>query len=442
MKPELTGDGQEYYLMLESFYNHQSPDLRYDDILSFTQITQKYEFKHYKFSPEGAYSGYFQNEKGDEYSYHFWLYPLINLPVKIFLHTFQLDPLKVFQITNALLFSIMIFFISRIKLSEVKKLVLVLIAVANPVVWFVFWSHPEIFCYSLIITSIVLAIQKKYTGAILLSALASSQNLPLIIIPAIFFGWAVIDILKSKNSDLGFQAILIFKYAIFVLPALFSPIFYLVTFGTISLIEQTGGANSKLISIQRVYELIFDLNIGVFPYIPIIFLISAILFVYLLIKKRDLRLILLTYAIGVLIMLALSSSTTNWNHGTTGPTRYVLWSVIPFIFLIFYLFALNYKFSKKVIVSISIGLIFNAMIIGAVFLPGVSFGNTNHSYLATFVLDNFPAIYSPTYEIFAERTLGDERIDSANTLIIYADCKKILYKGEYVDNKELCKNQD
>lgn len=37
MKPRLKGDGKEYYLMIESFINHRTPDLRDEDILSFKE---------------------------------------------------------------------------------------------------------------------------------------------------------------------------------------------------------------------------------------------------------------------------------------------------------------------------------------------------------------------------------------------------------------------
>lgn len=435
-KPELTGDGQEYYLMLESLYNHQSPELRQEDIDSFNNLYEKYGFKFYEFKKENAYSGYFQANNNNFYSYHFFGYSLINIPVKSFLELIKFNPLKVFQITNALLLSLMILIIYKLKFSKRKKAILIAIAVFNPIIWFVLWSHTELFCYVLAILAIILSLNKKYFWGILCASIASVQNFPLIIISVIISIYILYNsFVKSRLFKFDFRVLLnLMPIAIAAWPF----VFYWLNFGTFNLIAKIGGADFKFITFQKFYELIFDLNIGALPYMPVILIISIVLFLYLFIKFRKLRTILLTSLFMLFFMFFFASTTNNWNHGTTGPSRYVLWSVIPFVFFIFYLFIREFELSRKFIISISFGLVINIIILISVFLPGVSFGNANHSYLATFILNNFPEIYSPSPEIFAERTLGYEDIDIQNSIIIYGNCKKVLYYGKYVENYSNC----
>lgn len=436
-KPELTGDGSEYFLMLESLYNHQSIELKPSDIESFDIKEDIYRFKFYEFNKDNAYSGYFESNTGEYYSYHFFFYSLTALPVKVILETFNLDVLKVFQITNALLISIVLLCISRIKdFSEVKKIGLILLSVFNPILWFIFWSHPEVFSYSFLLLSLVFVTKNKFNLAILFSSIASLQNFPLIIIPFLILLYKALLILKAnnfsiKNITLSNIRDIVISFIISLL-SLLPLIFYFIKFNTISLISSSGGADLSLISFQRVFELFFDLNIGVLPYAPILLLSSIFLFIYLFIKLKNLRFILLISLTSLIFILGLSSSTTNWNHGTTGSSRYVLWSIIPFIIFLFLIFFKYFEVSKKVIIFLILNTLVNLLILFSVFLPNVSFGALNHSYLSKFVLDNYPSLYSPSVEIFAERTLGRENIDIENEVIIYGDCKKVLDKGEYI----------
>ncbi len=437
-KPELTGDGSEYYLMLESLYNHQTPELRSEDINSFKEKEELYGFKVYQFDKDNAYSGYFESN-GNFYSYHFFFYSLISLPVKIVLENLNLDVLKVFQITNALLLSIVVFVILRIKdFSELKKTILILFTIFNPILWFIFWSHPEVFSYSFLTLSLIYLLDKKLNLAIILSILASFQNFPLIIIPFLIFIYKLYLILKVNNFKILNLTLsnlrdIVFTFLLSLIS--FIPlIFYLINFNTISLISSSGGTNTSLISLQRIFELVFDLNIGLLPYSPIFLMLGLILFIYLFIKLKFLRIPLILSLISLIFILGLSSSTTNWNHGTTGPSRYVLWSIIPFLFFILLLFFKYFEVNRKLIILSGFNIVINLIILLSVFLPNVSFGALNHSYLSKFVLDNYPSLYNPTAEIFAERTLGKENIDIENEVIIYKDCKKVLNKGEYINS--------
>jgi len=80
LKPVRRGDGNEYFLMLESLSNHLSPDLRQQD------INNSYIGGINAFGEKAdPYWGYFQGRDNKWYSKHFWAYSLSCVPVRTIL---------------------------------------------------------------------------------------------------------------------------------------------------------------------------------------------------------------------------------------------------------------------------------------------------------------------------------------------------------------------
>jgi len=100
VKPLITGDGHEYLGMTISFFNHLSPELQEKDIILRNYVEN---INGIYFNTKLDYSGYYESLNGAYYSWHFWLYSLLNLPAFSLLHSLGMNELRCFQITNSIL---------------------------------------------------------------------------------------------------------------------------------------------------------------------------------------------------------------------------------------------------------------------------------------------------------------------------------------------------
>ncbi len=429
--PRRYGDGMEYFMMTESLFNHLTPEAQRTDIVSLTRLQQKYPISHLA----NAVSGYFRISDNRSYCYHFWLYPLFALPAKSILHVFRLDEWKALQITNSLLlvFALCNFAIIA-NLSDSQKLQFSLLALFCPAFWFLRWPHPEIFSYSFVIISLAYMSKSNWQLATLSAAIASVQNQPLVIL--VVFLW-IKGVLYTRGH---WKYLLVLSLA--AAPVFAPAFFYRTTSGTCSVLLHTA-ASAGNISPYKTSELFFDLNIGMLPYIPFTLLLAAwSIGRDIMVKKRitlNLQLILI-----VVIMMALCTATLNWNHGTSGPSRYVIW-MLPLVFFIVVAqntSAFTSAPSRILYASLLWLAIAMQMILvccGGGFRPEETHGH--HSYLARFILNHVPALYNPSEEIFIERTVQHEGPYVGPVIYRYRGlCRKALIKGK--DSQQLAQSCD
>ena len=162
----------------------------------------------------------------------------------------------------------------------------------------------------------------------------------------------------------------------------------------------------------------------------------------------NLQLLLLLF-----VMMFACTPSALWNHGTTGPSRYVIW-MLPIVFYVLVVEA-GAKTSRK---SMYAAFLWIAVAVQALIVFGgggftSNLNHTRHTAAAAFVLDHFPALYNPTHEIFATRTThrivpietSEEFgfvVSEHETPIVYrykGKCKKALVKGkDEASLKELC----
>ena len=427
VNPKRYGDGHEYYLMTESLSNHLSPDLQSRDTQTMEKLKIKFGLRY------DTQRGYYKAKDNSFYCYHFWAYPLFNLPVKFMLRALHLNELKVCQITNSVLLILALFHIIFIsKLTELQKMLFSLLIVFCPALWFIHWPHPEIFSYSFVVMSLVYMSVKKWAASILCAAIAATQNQPLIFFVVFLWITGMVDS-KEKGKDF-------FVMSLSALPAFTPNIFYYTKFGVPSLLFEKAAALNNM-SIFRVWEMFFDLNIGMLPYIPVaLFVFFGVVFRDILKKRKASSSI--QFVLVMVVMMLFCSLTTNWNSGTSGPTRYVIW-MLPLVFYVI-IAQDNLRFHQKPKRSIYLSILLLAVIIqiiivflGGGFIPCTSSVNyLYHTPLARFVMNHFPAIYNPSKEIFIERTL--HRVNELDTPVVYYNdkkCKKALAKGK--DAKQL-----
>jgi hypothetical protein len=192
-------------------------------------------------------------------------------------------------------------------------------------------------------------------------------------------------------------------------------------------------AKLRNISISKALELLFDLNIGMLPYIPIPLIISLGIMARDIVLKRKFSLSLQLFLV-MLPMMVLCSSTNLWNHGTCGPNRYVIW-MLPLVFYIVIsevqsipLQTLNRRIYLSLL-WIAIAIQGFIVVYGGGFIPHETY--IHHTPLARFVLNHFPALYNPTTEIFIKRTRRrDELYDGIVVYYYNNKCRKALVKGK------------
>ena len=219
-----------------------------------------------------------------------------------------------------------------------------------------------------------------------------------------------------------------------LLPALWPFAFYLVHFGRLTPLVDAGAVGLPNLSLGKALELFFDLNLGMLPYLPLALLGAVAAPVVQIASGRRARPLLALWAV-LLGMALLCSSTGNWNHGTSGPSRYTIW-MIPLVLVILVSMLEPGAARERPRQA------FGAWAVAALVVQAaivVSRGGLTprldyleHSYLASFVLKHAPALYNPSPEIFVERTIGEEMRDGeipGGTAVTYAPeqaCRKAL----------------
>lgn len=403
--PSLRGDGNEYVQMVVSFSRHAGPDLQEGDSDVYNLLRKKSSLTLNPYPTPG----FFSTASGELYSYHFWLYPLFALPAYMFLQISGLNVFRAFEVTNYLMFVCaiaLILFYSGF--SSRQKLLFSALLILSPVPWYLLWPSPEIFSCSLIVASIAFFTRKNYYPAILFASIAATQNAPIVILTIYFIIYAVIGILRSKKYT-GVPLLLACS-----LPAFLPSIFYLVKYGSPNLIYKTGYASFDAISFQKTFDFFFDLNMGMLPYLP--FVLTFCVFLLLYSWKRGRRAIY-ELLIVILAMVLLAETTLNWNSDAGGVMRYAVW-IIP---LVIWGIIESLDFSHRIDrVFISLALVSQLVISVPIIFFYVPY-YTEHNILARYVLDNYPYLYSPVPETFAERTLGREGGYANDLPVVYCN---------------------
>jgi hypothetical protein len=219
-----------------------------------------------------------------------------------------------------------------------------------------------------------------------------------------------------------------------LLPALWPFVFYLVHFGRLTPLVDAGAVGLPNLSVGKALELFFDLNLGMLPYLPLAVLGAVAAPVVQIASGRRARPLLALWVV-LLGMALICSSTGNWNHGTSGPSRYTIW-MIPLVLVI--LASMLEPGTARERPRRAFGawavaaLVVQAAIVVSRGGLAQRLDYLEHSYLARFVLKHAPALYNPSPEIFVERTIGEEMRNgeiSGGTAVVYAPdraCRKAL----------------
>ncbi|MFD0676201.1 MULTISPECIES: hypothetical protein [unclassified Paenibacillus] len=385
--PKRNADGLEYLAMTVSFANHFTPELTELDRNISQSIASANNDKL-----NSEFPGYYQDKKSRYYSFHFWFYSLLCTPVYMILKIFNLNLLSSFQITNCLLFLFAFYwtlFVS--KLSDNLKIWLSSSLIFNPIVLYFNYTNPEVYSYVILYISLLAWLDEKRTLACALSAIASFQNPAIAIITAYFGLKEIIKSIKLKKVQINFL------WTFFSCSSVLFP--YLWFYWHYSVFSLIGEKATNGISLDRALNLLFDLNMGLFLYIPLLLLVLMFL-----VYKKDIQAI--NFIVLIFLVALVCSAQVNWNSAMAYINRYAVW-MIPLAIVGSLSFIT--KLSRQRLIIFLVAFIFSTGSITVYCIATYKqFNYMLFSSVAKFVMAKTPALYNPPDELFIERIIGEE----------------------------------
>jgi hypothetical protein len=452
----LKGDGFEYALMSQSFVNHLTPDARLQDIIKLKNNIQQHASFH--IDADQIFSGYenmitqkldytfgyFKTHDDQFYSFHFWLYPLLNAPSLWLTEQLHVSPIRSFHITNIVIFLITILFLMKNTfLTRKQKYFISAFYLLCGTTYYVSWSHPEIFSGSLLLIGLILLLDKRFLLAASLFALAAQQNPPIGIIAgiALILQFQMSLTLFLKKEITVYQIIRSLGAMMIVgCILLLSPIFYYWHFQTSNLIVKAGGSNLQLISWKRLHSLFFDFNQGIVVASLFTMIVIALLGLLYTFKsnlrhdraaKRNLLIACLMIILSILLGIP-ALSAPNWNPGESIFLRYGYWVSMPLgIAAMLFISELSLRRYLLIFITFIVGqswLVYQHNIIGRE-------DYLNNKPLAIYLYEKYPNLYNPIPNIFFERGEHKEEGIDSQKMYFYvnkeSNITKILYRQNY-----------
>lgn len=232
----------------------------------------------------------------------------------------------------------------------------------------------------------------------------------------------IVSFTESNENRFNFAAFIkqywkkIIPYGMCYLPGLLPVISTLIRFHTVSLVADDVMEHKYLLT--KALNYLFDLNLGIFPYEPVILILFIIMVVVGLKNNRRAALI---NGISVVGMLYIISNQFQINCGMQGIMRYNVW-IIPI--MIFYVI-MNWKM-KMGWVLVSVSAVYLSALLTYVNLGG-AYSCLQFAPWTKVILDHAPQLYNPTHGIFYSRASGGELYYSPGP-VEYTDNNGVIKK--------------
>lgn len=438
---QVRGDGYEYIAQVEAWINHQSMDFREEDYLSIrSDHGENLELTTRNWLQYTDRHKYIANN-GKQYAPHFGGYALVVVPGKMLFKALGITPVKSFPATNTMMYTMalmVIFFCAKISFE--KKFYLMLLLVFNPAVFYISWVHTEIFSFAFAVIGLVFFYNKRHKTSILFISIAAMQNVSLM-----FLGMAVgLDywreiIQKSKQYDvsgklMGKQTTIqmfkdykfdIMRAGMCYLPGLLPVIHTMINFGKINLVASVAMENKYLL--QKTWAYWTDLNLGIFPYVPLIVIIFIVQII-LVIRKKIWYVFLHILSIGGIYFIV--SHQIQINSDMEGIMRYNVWVIPILIFFIIYngdIFSWSSFFKKTLTASAAITMVVICLAMGLFHGNRRTFVPLDFAPWTEIILKYVPRLYNPYQGIFISRTVHREQYGSSIP-IVYKDSEGYIRK--------------
>lgn len=400
------GDAVEYILMTDALVHHGTPDLRSGD--TWNPDAEK-RLKKPPQGPRDRLLGFFPALNGRWYSWHFFFYPVLNLPMRAVVALTGQPVVQAFTLTNAILAICVIgqlLYATRYPLG--LQIIGAVLYVWSSALWYFSWPHPEVMTCAFVFMSVIAWFHGRCYQSILLSSLATMQNPPLFLL-VLFY------LLPTLFRPDRRSALNVFLCGITSFWVIVPPLFYRYHFGVGSLIADSNFLDRHMITVTRFWGFFFDLDQGMILSMPVALPLFLYLYVALLVTsaRHYYHLLLVPLLIGMTFFFM---PMINWNHGQAGINRYASWSsMIPLAYLI-ELLSPGWNRRRCVLVAVLVAApqVFIIQHYGGTRVPAKAF--LAHKGPALFVLENLPRFYNPDPTIFLARTTGTDRFAGHHTL--------------------------
>lgn len=431
----IEGDGAEYFLMSQSLLSHASPSLRKADMLAYDRAlrltgpgmqVQNLEDILKLIEHRLVWNGcYFPARNGGMYSYHYWLYPLLNVPALATARLFGFAPSRSFLATNSLLVLIAAFLLLyKTSLPVWMRNAALLMFLTGGTSFYLNWSGPELFSACGVLVGCAMLLSGNPLAAALAFAAGAQQNPPIGVLIAVSFAvwlWRLARSLRNRELPPGRLAIQLLAAAAIAAFALQSPLFYLTHFGVANLIVAVGASVAGLASHHRLISYYFDFDQGLIRAAPFLLVTLIMALVMSALTALGLRrsaegrkmLALGLACVGASVLIAIPAlSTANWVAGCRVFLRYAYWGSVPLWFAAAYFLRTLSPRPRTVVLAIA--LLGQLLWIGAVYrFNGYEESWLEHSWLTKQIIERYPEHYNPEITIFNVRTSSNKALPFA-----------------------------
>lgn len=396
------GESEDYMITTIALQNRMSIFITQEDIeQSWTDY------------PE--YAGYFYQDRtlfttkdGQMISAYFPTYSLAALPMKIALKRLYLNQSYAFALTNVLCYIIAMAVVYKCLRRPAWQVFVTLLFVAlNPAFYYLTWPESEVFIYAFVVMSLVFFSNRQYKRAALFVSIAGTLNVCIMGYGAVIILAYAMDkyerptrslgrnLLFSIRKNAGDCALLVLCFIPSVVPVALNYALF-------------GGPVSMMYTVDmrdywgRFAAYLFDLNLGLAGYFPVLLLLMALLTIWAALKRQAQTPLLFA---GFLLTVAWYSITYHINCGMIAISRYGAWTS-PLVFFCI-LAALPLLSSRRARTAISCALVLSTCVTAVLTAANRSTGWLTMGRPASAVLTKAPALYNPLYTTFITRVSGE-----------------------------------
>lgn len=353
-----------------------------------------------------------KDDQGLRYPWYFGAYSFLCIPVFLALRIFRMDAIYAFAITNALLLAGALYLVYRkCKLNDMQRLLLILILGFSPIIRYIQWQSYEVATCAFIMCAITYWFQDSRYMAALLLAIAGTMNptamvLGIFMILEYFFSrfqkdqYHISTFVHRGISDWKEIAL----YALCYTPCLIPVGITYAIFSRFNAVASITGMTDYSEIGSRMVMYLFDLNLGLLPYVPLLLILLVILTGMALAKKKWKYIFAFC---GIMGTIAAYSIMHHINCGMTGIARYNAWLLPVVIITVFYGVnsgLLNICFEK---IAKRAEVFSVAWCIFAVTLVAYWPNSGNYFYWTAFAewaMEYVPGLYNPLPSTFHSRT--------------------------------------
>lgn len=343
---------------------------------------------------------------GGRYPFYLGVYAPLCVPALSVLRLLDLNPVYAFAITNALLFSAALWVVYRFaNISAKKKLLAILLLGTSPIIRYINIQLYETALFSFVVMAMVFWFNRQRKLAALFLSIGGTNN-PTIMAFGFFMildyflemfresNWSVKTFFKRFAADWKKTACLaacfLPCFVPFVLTRIGCGYWYIITnlgYGT------TNGLGGRFLAY------LFDLDLGLFPYFPVLMFLFAVISIRGGVHGRyDMP---CTF-FGALAVIAAFSLHANINSDMIGIARYNAW-FCPIILLgtVYYMDdAFSGVWARRFFSGLTVLSCLWCVFVVTITAYSPNGGNWGWDWIAETVLEHAPGLYDPLPSIF------------------------------------------